>query len=218
MMNFVIYRRISGGSNQIKSGLGLEAQNREIESYLQSVGTYKIIDEYTEIASGKDHQNRPILQSAIEKSVKTNSIILCSRLCRLSRDMEYTCHLMKSTKVSFKIATQPNADNFTLAIYSAMVMKEREMISIRTKNALREAKRRGVKLGISGKENIKNANKVKIQQADKFAKKVKTLVIPMRVEGKTYRQIANILNEVNFLTPKGKQFSHSTVRRYLVRG
>jgi DNA invertase Pin-like site-specific DNA recombinase len=81
---FVIYRRISGGSNQIKSGLGLESQNREIECYLKSLGDYKIIDEYTEIASGKNHKNRPILQSAIEKSVKTNSIILCSRLCRLS--------------------------------------------------------------------------------------------------------------------------------------
>ena len=215
---FVIYRRISGGSNQIKSGLGLEAQNREIESYLKSLSDYKIIDEFTEIASGKNHKNRPILQSAIEKSVKTNSIILCSRLCRLSRDMEYICHLMKSRKVSFKIATQPNADNFILAIYAAMVMKEREMISIRTKNALREAKRRGVKLGISGRENIKNANKIKTQKADSFAKKVKTLVIPMRVEGKTYREIAKILNEVNFLTPQGKHFSHSTVRRYCVRG
>ena len=215
---FVIYRRISGGTNQIKSGLGLEAQMTEINCYLQGVDDYQIVEEYTEIASGKDHQNRPILQSAIEKSIQTNSIVLVSRICRLSRDLEFTASLMKSNKVKFRIATMPTADNFIIAIYAAMVQKDREMISIRTKNALREAKRRGVKLGISGKENIKNANKVKIQQADKFAKKVKTLVIPMRVEGKTYRQIANILNEVNFLTPKGKQFSHSTVRRYLVRG
>ena len=215
---FVIYRRISGGSNQIKSGLGLEAQNREIESYLKSLSDYKIIDEFTEIASGKNHKNRPILQSAIEKSVKTNSIILCSRLCRLSRDMEYICHLMKSKKVSFKIATQPNADNFVIAIYAAMVTKEREMISIRTKNALREAKKRGTKLGIMGKENIKQANIKKIQQADEFAKKVKKVVIPMREEGKTYLQIAKILCDVNFLTPRGKQFTPSSVQRYCVRG
>ena len=40
---------------------------------------------------------------------------------------------MKNTKVTFKIATQPNADNFTLAVRPAMVTREREMISIRTR-------------------------------------------------------------------------------------
>ena len=135
---FVIYRRISGGTNQIKSGLGLEAQMTEINCYLQGVDDYQIVEEYTEIASGKDHQNRPILQSAIEKSIQTNSIVLVSRICRLSRDLEFTASLMKSNKVKFRIATMPTADNFIISIYAAMVQKDREMISIRTKLALRE--------------------------------------------------------------------------------
>ena len=215
---FVIYRRISGGSNQIKSGLGLEAQTTEINCYLQTVDNYMIVEEFTEIASGKDHQNRPILQSAIEKSIQTNSILLVSRICRLSRDLEFTASLMKSTKVKFRIATMPTADNFIIAIYAAMVQKDREMISIRTKNALREARKRGTKLGTKGKENIKQANLKKIQQADAFAAKVKKVVIPMREEGKTYLQIAKILCDVNFLTPKGKQFTPSAVQRYCVRG
>jgi len=214
---FVIYRRISGGSNQIKSGLGLEAQTYEINCYLQGVDDHTIVEEFTEIASGKNHQNRPILQSAIEKSIQTNSILLTSRICRLSRDLEFTAHLMKSTKVRFRIATMPTADNFILSIYAAMVQKDREMISIRTKNSLREAKKRGTLLGIKGKENIKQANLKKIQQADEFAEKVKKVVIPMREEGKTYLQIARILCNVNFLTPRGKQFTPSSVQRYCVR-
>ena len=121
---FVIYRRISGGTNQIKSGLGLEAQMTEINCYLQGVDDYQIVEEYTEIASGKDHQNRPILQSAIEKSIQTNSIVLVSRICRLSRDLEFTASLMKSNKVKFRIATMPTADNFIIAIYAAMVQKD----------------------------------------------------------------------------------------------
>ena len=217
-LKFVIYRRISGGSNQIKSGLGLEAQTYEINCYLQSLDDYVIVDEFTEIASGKDHKNRPILQSAIEKSIETNSILLTSRICRLSRDLEFTAHLMKSTKVTFRIATMPTADNFIIAIYAAMVQKDREMISIRTKNALRECRKRGKKLGIKGKENIKKANLKKIEQADKFAEKVKKVVLPMREEGKTYLQISKILCDVNFLTPRGKQFTPSSVQRYCVRG
>ena len=124
---------------------------------------------------------------------------------------------MKSNKVKFRIASMPTADNFIIAIYAAMVQKDREMISIRTKNALREAKKRGTKLGIKGKENIKQANKKRFNR-DEFAAKVKKVVIPMREEGKTYLQIAKILCDVNFLTPKGKQFTASSVQRYCVRG
>ena len=46
----------------------------------------------------------------------------------MSRDLEFVAALMKNTKVTFKIATQPNADNFTLSIYASMVTREREMI------------------------------------------------------------------------------------------
>ena len=72
---------------------------------------------------------------------KTNATILVSRLCRLSRDLEFVARLMKNPKINFKVATHPTADNFTLAIYATMNMRERELISIRTKNALRMAPR-----------------------------------------------------------------------------
>ena len=50
---------------------------------------------------------------------------------------------MKNTKLKFRIATQPNADNFMISIYAAMVMKDRQEIARRTKSALREARKRG---------------------------------------------------------------------------
>ena len=37
--------------------------------------------------------------------------------------------LSKNTKVKFRIATNPSADNFMIAIYAAMVMKDREEIA-----------------------------------------------------------------------------------------
>ena len=73
----------------------------------------------------------------MELASKTGACILVNRLDRISRDLEFTASLMKNPKVSFKVATQPNADNFTLAIYAAIRMKERELISIRTKNLCR---------------------------------------------------------------------------------
>lgn len=218
MTNYVLYKRISGGQNQIKSGLGLEAQQNEMNTYLQTVGEHQIVSTFTDIASGKDHTNRPQLNLAIETAIKTKSVLLCSRLCRLSRDLEFVAALMKNTKVSFKVATQPNADNFVLAIYAAMVMKEREMISIRTKSALREARKRGVELGKMGSTNIKRANEIKTASADRFAEKVNKVITPLRQQNKTYWQIAKVLNDINFTTPRGGSFSASQVRRYALRG
>ena len=50
MERFVIYRRVSGGHNQIKSGYGLDVQSTEINSYLCGLTEYKITKEFSEIA------------------------------------------------------------------------------------------------------------------------------------------------------------------------
>ena len=217
MEKFVIYRRVSGGHNQIKSGYGLDVQSTEINSYMCGLTEYKITKEFSEIASGKDHKNRPVLQKAIETAIKTNSIILISRICRLSRDLEYWAGFMKNTKVKFRIATNPSADNFMIAIYAAMVMKDREEIARRTKSALREARKRGVKLGVMGSENIKKANEIKVKKAKEFANTIKPIIIPLRKQGLSYKEIANRLNLVGISTMRGKSFAAGQVQRYATK-
>ena len=217
MEKFVIYRRVSGGHNQIKSGYGLDVQTTEINSYLTGLTDYKITKEFSEIASGKDHKNRPVLQEAIETAIKTNSILIISRICRLSRDLEYWAGFMKNTKVKFRIATNPSADNFMIAIYAAMVMKDREEIARRTKSALREARKRGVKLGVMGSENIKKANEIKVKRAKEFANTIKPIIIPLRKQGLSYKEIANRLNLVGISTMRGKSFAAGQVQRYATK-
>ena len=217
MEKFVIYRRVSGGHNQIKSGYGLDVQTTEINSYLSGLTNYKITKEFSEIASGKDHKNRPVLQEAIETAIKTNSILIISRICRLSRDLEYWAGFMKNTKVKFRIATNPSADNFMIAIYAAMVMKDREEIARRTKSALREARKRGVKLGVMGSENIKKANEIKVKKAKEFANTIKPIIIPLRKQGLSYKEIANRLNLVGISTMRGKSFAAGQVQRYATK-
>ena len=213
---YVIYKRVSGGHNQ-KSGLGLDAQSDEINAYLQARNNYQIVSTFTEVQSGKDHENRPELMAAMDIAEKTKSTIVVSRLCRLSRDLEFVAKLMKNPKINFKVATHPNADNFTLAIYATMNMRERELISIRTKNALRAARKRGTKLGTSGSENIKNANAKRQLMANEFANKISHIVIPMKQSGMSSRKIAAALNQSKITTSQGKNWNNNQVLRLLKR-
>ena len=188
----------------------------EIQTYLKSKHNHTVIADLVEVESGKDDKNRPVLQEALELASKTNSVVLVSRLCRLSRDLEFTASLMKRN-IRFRIATNPTADELTIGIYAVMGMHERKEIGRRTRQALAIAKARGVKLGTAGARNIKKANEAKIQQADSFALKIQPLVEPLRDAGKTFQEIANILNGMGIKTPQGKCFQPTQVRRYTLR-
>ena len=153
----------------------------------------------------------------MELASQSGACILVNRIDRISRDLEFVASLMKNPKVSFKVATQPNAENFTLAIYAAIGMKEREMISIRTRNALQALKKSGKRLGVAGSKNIKKANEVKKLKAYKFASKLKPVIQPLRSQGKTYQEIANILNTMGCTTAQGKSFQPIQVSRIMER-
>ena len=216
MTKFVLLRRVSS-SQQEKSGLGLLAQMTEIQTYLAGQQSVGITADLVEVESGgKDLDERPVLNEALEIASKTGSVILVARLCRLSRDLELIAGLMKRD-VQFRIATNPSADELTIGIYALMAMHERKEIGRSTRQALAEAKRRGVKLGTAGSRNIKKANDAKISAANTFAAKLQPLVMPLREAGKTFNEIADVLNQMNVKTPQGKKFQATQVRRYTLR-
>ena len=189
---------------------------QEMQAYLMSQQNHTVIADLVEVESGKDDQNRPILQEAMDLASSTGAVLLVSRLCRLSRDLEFVAGLMKS-KVKFRIATNPSADELTIGIYAVMGMHERKEISRRTRQALAVAKSRGVKLGTAGARNIKKANEAKTSAANTFARTIQPLVEPLRDAGKTFQEIADVLNAMKILTPSGKCFYPASVRNYTLR-
>ena len=148
MKKFVVYMRVST-KRQGDSGLGLDGQKRDIWLYLDHYypGAYLVLKEFVEVCSAKSEGNRPMLQEALELCRQEGAILVVDKLDRLSRRVAYIATLMEDKKVKFKVASIPNADNMQLHIYAVMAEKEREFISIRVTSALKEAKKRGVKLG-----------------------------------------------------------------------
>ncbi|SEN62009.1 Site-specific DNA recombinase [Roseovarius tolerans] len=216
---YVIYYRVST-KRQGKSGLGLEAQKRDVELYLSNYSDepFEVLEAFTDMESGKhdDPRRRPGLQSALTRCRADKAILLVSKLDRLSRRVSHIAALMDDKGLVFKVATLPNADNFQLHIYAALAEKEREFISLRTKQALAIARSHGRKLG-GLRTNTAARNEVCKVIADTNANRVASLIVPMRAAGNTLQFIADSLNGADIATPRGKKWAAMSVRNALER-
>lgn len=216
MKKYVIYYRVSTKS-QAKSGLGLEAQERDIKLFLESYSDipYEVIGTYTEVQSGK-HSDRPELALALDLARKEGAELLVSKLDRLSRRVSFIGSLTDDKKLKIRVASMPHADAFQLHIYAALAQQEREFISARTKAALAEAKARGAKLG--GLRDTTNRRNIATKRAaDAAAYRVSSIILPMREGGSTMQQIADALNSAKVLTPRGRQWHPKSVSNALKR-
>jgi DNA invertase Pin-like site-specific DNA recombinase len=140
---FVSYLRVST-ARQGRSGLGLEAQRKAVEDYLNG-GSWQLVKEFVEVESGKK-ADRPQLEKAFQLCRLLGAKLVIAKLDRLSRDAHFLLGLEKAG-VDFVAADIPQANRLTIGIMAVMAEHERRMISERTKAALAAAKRRGVKLG-----------------------------------------------------------------------
>jgi len=216
MQRYVIYRRVST-SEQGRSGLGLEAQERDIGLFLEGFSEvpYEVLGTFTDVLSGAS-DDRPELLEALSMVRKERATLLVSKLDRLSRKVSFIATLMDDKAVQLRVAAMPSADKFQLHIYAALAEQEREFISARTKAALAEAKARGTKLGGLRDATGKRNEAVKAFAA-KRAEKVAGIVVPLHRQGETLRHIADVLNASGVSTARGGSWHPSQVKRTLER-
>jgi DNA invertase Pin-like site-specific DNA recombinase len=216
MKKFVTYRRVST-QEQGRSGLGLEAQTRDISSYLEhsSGEPHEIIGAFVDILSGAD-DSRPELLKAIALAKKYKAVLLVAKLDRLSRKVSYIASLMEDKAIQFKVANLPQADNFQLHLYAALAEQERSFISQRTKAALAVAKTRGVALG-GLRDKTNERNKVRSASALTHAQSLEKLVVPMRLQGRSFKAIGEALNAAHVKAATGGLWSPIQVSRVLHR-
>lgn len=199
-MNKVIpYYRVST-EKQGQSGLGLDAQQIAVRAYV-STHNLKIIEEFTEIESGKKNR-RPILIQALNECKKNHATLLIAKLDRLGRNLAFISSLMESN-VDFIAVDNPRANKLIIHIMAAFAEYERDQISKRTKEALAAAKLRGVRLGKYGSLILSKKNK---ETAKGFAIKMKPIIDDLiRQNYKSIRQITEQLNKAGTNNYSGKR-------------
>jgi DNA invertase Pin-like site-specific DNA recombinase len=216
MKKYIAYLRVST-KGQEKSGLGLQAQKAIIEHYAK-LEDAEIINEYIESESGKEIENRPKLNEAINYCLKNNTVLVVAKLDRLSRDVEHIFKIQKRLGDKFKSCDLPTTDALTLSIFAGLAQREREIISIRTKLALQQKKKQGVKLGkpenLTTEARAKGVEAIKEKAKQNTHNRVATaLVEKCKKEKKTLQQIADELNQHGFKTSQGKMFNPISVSR-----
>lgn len=214
MKRYVIYTRVST-AEQGRSGLGLEAQERDIHLFLQNFSEtpWEIIGEFQDVQSGKV-DDRPELMKALQLARKEKAELLVAKLDRLSRDVEFIARTIKQATI--RVASMPHADNFQLHIYAALAEQEREFISKRTKAALQVAKDKGRQLGGLRDKTMKRNAAIQ-EKARGEAEKVMKIVGPLRSAGQTLATIAGTLNDMEIRTSRGGQWTAMQVKRVLDR-
>jgi DNA invertase Pin-like site-specific DNA recombinase len=140
---FIAYFRVST-KRQGRSGLGLEAQRKAVEDFLNG-GNWQVVKEFTEVESGK-RTDRPELEKAFQACRVYGAKLVIAKLDRLSRNAHFLLGLEKAG-IDFVAADMPSINRLTAGILALVAEEEGRMISKRTKDALAAAKRRGVKLG-----------------------------------------------------------------------
>ena len=219
--SFVSYLRVST-QKQGQSGLGLEAQRKAVDDYLNG-GDWTVIEEVVEIESGKNNK-RPKLNEAIQLCKASGATLVVAKIDRLTRDAAFLLNL-KDAGIDFIAADMPEANRLTIGIMALVAEQEREAISKRTKEALAAAKARGVQLGayrdgvyVGGKgsrDTAKNASEARTALYKRRSAEKLPMIAKVDPDGSlSLRQIAEKLNELSVPTISEKgSWSANSVRR-----
>jgi len=199
-MNYIYYIRTSKEGSQY---LGLEAQANSLDRFLEAYGGMKLATYIEQVSGAKN--DRIELKKALAHAKKEDATILVSRLDRLSRKVSFIADLM-DRGIKFRVAELPNADEFQLHIYAALGQQERKYISLRTKEALAVVKASGKVLGRS-KQN-------KLAALD-YDKQIMPHMRKYLLEGLKQTRIADLLNNQNLTTFRGKPWTQVKVSNFM---
>jgi len=213
------YLRVSTDM-QDQSGLGLDAQKDQIQSYANQRGI-EVVRWYRDTTSGKTTVEQRDGLSQLVKDLETNQIVLVAKRDRLSRDLMLSLWIEKEiSKVSCSLescAGEGNGDSPTDKLLKNLILAfgefERSMIAERTRAAMKAlAKTRKIgrpPFGFKFSEGqlVRDPNTHPTRQ----------LIFELHKEGINPSRIAKMLNERGLKSQTGKAFSRNVIFQIISR-
>lgn len=165
-MKACIYIRVST-QKQGASGLGLEAQREICMDYINKSGR-EYVTEFKDVESGKSRTREGLLR-AVDYCKENGCELVFAKLDRLARDVEFTFRVINSG-VQVHFCDMPTLNTLILGVMASVAQYERELISQRTKAALKAKKERdGQTGGTSDLWGSKNGNKNRKESNERAA-------------------------------------------------
>ncbi len=217
--NLVAYIRLSKETKRKNgTGLGLETQKLIINNYYSG----RIVKWFSEVKSGKNMYQRPILNEAVEYCQQNGFTLVVAKVDRLGRNTDDILLILKQLKnklICCDIPTEGYVDKFVLTLFSAIAERERDLISIRIKGTLRRLKAEGVKLGSPENNLTKEVREKAYQQKRENAlnnlinQDAFHFIQLLKEKKKTSYSIAKYLNSKGKKTNRGNNWSPSGVEK-----
>lgn len=221
---YVAYYRVST-QKQNASHLGLESQRKTCGDFVRH-NNGVIVNEFTDVESGKS-RTRKGLFDAIDYCKENKCSLVVAKLDRLARDVEFTFKIL-NTGIEIHFCDMPQVNTMILGVFASVAQYERELISQRTKAALKAKAARGETWDRKGNQTIhiacKESAKAKIARAKEDKTNVFFKTCMERIESKHgitfgkgcgaqwFELLAEELNAYNVQTSTGQQWDSKKCR------
>jgi len=224
-MNYITYLRVST-DEQKRSGLGIDAQRALCMQHIkQHEG--ELTAEFIDYESGRkiNEKGRPNLHLALQILKNTpNCKLLLAKTDRLARDLHFIAGLLKDN-VPLIVAGHENMTKLEWHMHAMIAEHEADMISQRTKQALAQAKERGVILG-APRSQVKRISQLGglglKRKASEYRKSVSDIILTVMKSGQfknklDYQAIANRLNDLGITTMRGHRFDYNAAYQLITK-
>lgn len=213
----LLYARVST-QMQVNDGVSLDVQERQLVTAAEFHGfaSWEVVRE--EGRSGKSVKGRPALLDALGRlERKEADALIVTRIDRLARSTTDFLDIVDMANkqgwrlimLDLNLDTSSYQGRFVVTVMSALAEMERGIIAARQKDVHKDRRERGIVWGV----DMGPKNKTPLD--------IKNRIVLERASGRSYRQIADGLNEDEVPTQNGKVWYASTVKNImdaLIRG
>uniref|UniRef100_UPI003983C2EA recombinase family protein n=1 Tax=Gemmatimonas sp. TaxID=1962908 RepID=UPI003983C2EA len=224
----VCYARVST-LGQAEGGVSLDAQVAKLRAFAEATDL-EVVDVILDAGASAKTLDRPGLQRALAmlNGGEADGVLVTKldRLTRSVRDLgdlvdRYFSSKFALLSVADSIDTRSASGRLVLHILGSVSQWERESTGERTKEALREVKRQGgrvgaVGLGLRRIEHRDGDGRLVVEVAPE-ERAIVERIVGLRREGLAYHAIADILTREQIPTKRGGRWFAATVRGVALR-